>query len=702
VKKIYLICFGILLFSCLSAQVADSSDVLDSDNETQFAIENLIEDADLQEFDFDTEFERLEIYRKNPLDINNCSKEQLNAFGLLTEIQIQALLNYRKRFGQIFSFYEMQNIPTFDQNIVKRMLPYLTIDMSKDIEQLNFKRAFKYSKNQVFIRYQRILENQDGYTASSPGESPAYSGSPDKLYARYRMTYKDRMSLGITMEKDAGESWLTPFSPKAAIPLPDYFSAHFYLKDVNKYVKALAIGDYQVFFGQGLTMWGGFGVRKGANTLNIKRFSPSLRPYTSVNEALYMRGAAATFEFGKLNKIETTVFASHRFRDANISLADTSDDASLDVLQISSLQESGLHRTTNELADKNSTQFFSTGAEFKYRAENWQIGARLVYNRLSDSLDRDPKLYQKYQFTGLENLMASVDYSYLYKNLQLFGETAVSQNGGIATLNGMLLAMDERLGFSLVQRYYDKKYQSLTGNAFGEGSNINNESGVYVGINSNIANGLNLSGYFDVFSFPWLRSVADAPAKGHEYLLRLDYAPTYKWSVYAQYRFEEKQVNKSENLTPIDYLIFTKRQSLRLNFRYRVNSEFELRSRAEFSFFNDGIENRGFMLYQDFVWSPAFAPLKAHFRIAVFDAVDYDTRIYTYENDLLYSFSVPALSGRGTRFYINLSYRINRNWSVWLKFAQTWYSDRNVISSGTEEILGNTRSEIRAQVRFSF
>jgi hypothetical protein len=196
--------------------------------------------------------------------------------------------------------------------------------------------------------------------------------------------------------------------------------------------------------------------------------------------------------------------------------------------------------------------------------------------------------------------------------------------------------------------------------------------------------------------------VADAPAKGHEYLLRLDYAPNNKWSVYAQYRFEEKQVNKSENLTPIDYLIFTKRQSLRLNFRYRVNSEFELRSRAEFSFFNDGIENRGFVLYQDFVWSPAFAPLKAHFRIAVFDAVDYDTRIYTYENDLLYSFSVPALSGRGTRFYINLSYRINRNWSLWLKFAQTWYSDRNVISSGTEEILGNTRSEIKAQVRFSF
>jgi hypothetical protein len=63
-----------------------------------------------------------------------------------------------------------------------------------------------------------------------------------------------------------------------------------------------------------------------------------------------------------MQRLETTVFASHRFRDATIALADTSDDASLDVLQISSLQESGVHRTEAEIADKNSTQMISSGA----------------------------------------------------------------------------------------------------------------------------------------------------------------------------------------------------------------------------------------------------------------------------------------------------------------------------------------------------
>jgi len=681
---------------------ADSTDALDTDNETQFIIENLVEDADAQEFDFDTEFEHLEAYRKNPLDINACSREQLIAFGMLSEIQVQGLLNYRKRFGQIFSVYELINVPTFDLPTVRRILYYLSMEPVKEMEAFNFGKAFKYSKNQIFTRYQRILEQADGYIADDSLSAPEYPGTADKLYFRYRLTYKDRLSMGITMEKDAGERLLVPYSQNIKTKLPDYFSAHFYIKDLNKFVKALAIGDYQVYLGQGLTMWGGFGVRKGANTMNVKRFSPTIRPYTAVNEALFMRGGAATFGFGSGKKMEASVFASHRFRDANIALADTSDDASLDVLQISSLQETGMHRTANELSDKNSVQHITTGAAFKYRGDTWQLGAHAVYNRLSDSLVRNPALYQKYSFNGRGLLNLGVDYAYLYKNLQLFGETAISQNGGIATINGLLTSLDERVNFSLVQRYYDKRYQQLTGNAFGEGSNTNNESGLYMGMNASIASGLTMAGYFDVFSFPWLRSTADGPSRGHEYLLRMDYAPSYNWSIYAQYRSENKQSNLSDNTTPIDYLIFKRRQNLRVHFRYRVNNQFELRTRAEFSFYKDHDKSRGFMMYQDLVWSPAFAPFRAQARIAIFDTDDYDTRMYAYENDVLYAFSVPAYYGRGTRFYLNMSYNVNRTVSLWLRFSQTYFADRSVISSGNEEILGNRRSEVKAQVRVTF
>ena len=200
-RIVLLIGISLLTLAPILAQVMDSSDVIDNDNETQFLIENLVEDADLQEFDFDTEFERLEQYRKNQLDINKSGREALAAFGLLSEIQIQALLNYRKNFGQIYSFFELLNVPTFDEQTVRRIIPYLTFDPVKELEKFSFNRAFKYGKNQFFIRYQRTLEKSEGFFADDSLSAREYPGSPDKLYMRYRLTYKDRLSMGLTLKK---------------------------------------------------------------------------------------------------------------------------------------------------------------------------------------------------------------------------------------------------------------------------------------------------------------------------------------------------------------------------------------------------------------------------------------------------------------------------------------------------------------------
>jgi hypothetical protein len=94
--------------------------------------------------------------------------------------------------------------------------------------------------------------------------------------------------------------------------------------------------------------------------------------------------------------------------------------------------------------------------------------------------------------------------------------------------------------------------------------------------------------------------------------------------------------------------------------------------------------------------------LKAQVRLAFFDTDDFDTRIYAYENDVLYAFSVLPYFGQGMRYYFNLSYKINRNFSVWLRFSQTYFSDREIISSGLGQIDGRTRSEVKIQVRAKF
>ncbi len=664
---------------------------------TQYLIESLVEDSESEEFDFGTQFENLEVYLKNPLDLNAAKENEWTSFGLLSAIQIQALLLYRKKYGQIFSIYELQGVPTFDQKTIRRILPYITIAKSKEEEKLSFERIVKWGRHQVFARWQRLIEPQEGFLTNKDNR---YLGSPDKFYLRYKMNYKDRMSLGVTMEKDAGEEFFSGKNKQGF----DFYSAHFYLKNIHKNIHSIALGDFQVYFGQGLTIWGGFGIRKGAQVLNVKRISLPIRPYSSVNEALFMRGAAGHFHFLKENRLELTVFGSHRWRDANLTLpVNWGLTDSDDIAEITTLSEIGYHRTPKEIEGKNTVEQLTTGTRLRYKGTNWYIAGNFVYNYLSNPIVKtNSSLYQKFQFQGNQTINTSIDYSWQYRNMQLFGETAINAAGGVATLNSLLADLDPRVSIALVHRYYSEKYHTLNGSAFAESSRPTNEHGFYIGLQTNFGKGVRMSSYFDVFSFPWLRFQTDAPSEGYEVFTKLEYSPNYFVGVYIQYRFERKGKNLSGNTTAIDQLINNDKHNLRFHFSYSVNREIALKSRLEFSFYKNQALSEGFMLYQDIVYSPKNLPLKAQMRLAFFDTDNYDTRIYAYENDVLYAFSVLPYYGQGLRYYFNLNYKINRHWSVWLRFSQTYFSDRDVISSGLGAINGSTRSEIKVQVRAKF
>ncbi|MFT5596764.1 MAG: hypothetical protein ACI8QH_001563, partial [Flammeovirgaceae bacterium] len=112
--------------------------------------------------------------------------------------------------------------------------------------------------------------------------------------------------------------------------------------------------------------------------------------------------------------------------------------------------------------------------------------------------------------------------------------------------------------------------------------------------------------------------------------------------------------------------------------------------------------SRGFMAYQDVIWDVKKVPLRIAARYALFDTDNFDSRIYAFENDVLYFFSIPAYGGRGTRAYILIKYDLGRNTDIWLRVAQTYFTDRQVVGSGLEEIDGNTRTEMKFQIRHLF
>ncbi len=689
----------LFLFSSIHAQV-DTIPPSDTDV-NQDIIEDFISgQGEEVDFDLNTIYDDLEIYKEHPLDLNKATPSDLEELRLLTSVQINDLISHIERNGDLITLHELQTIRSFDLNTINAILPYVTVKGGLDDYNVPILKMLYQGRNEIYLRLERILEEKKGYTELEEGETGSrYLGDRNRYYARFRHQYETHLSYGITLEKDAGEEFFKGSNKK--IPGFDFYSAHFFLKDINKTLKGLAIGDFAVNMGQGLIMFDGFGSGKSSFVTNVKKSGRPLRPYTSVSEYLFKRGTAVNLTFGK--NFEVMAFASYRGRDANISLTNE-DENDLDILQISSIQSSGLHRTENEVEDKNSIQHLSTGGTIKYKTKRWHIAANGTLDKLDSPLLRNYSTYNQFNFNGDRLMNASLDYSFIYQNFNLFGETAVSDNGGMATMNGLIIGLDRHVSMAIVHRHYQKNYQVLFPNVFAETSSGNNESGVYLGLEVKPNKHWIINGYFDTWEHPWLRSGVDAPSKGKEYFFRVTYKRKRKMQAYLQFRDEFKEKNASDNETHLDYLVDTRKTLIRVHIDNKISKALELRNRAEWAIYHDGIggKSKGYMLMQDIIYKPIGFPLSFTARFALFDTDDYDSRIYAYENDILYSFSIPPYYNKGTRFYLNLRYKGIRNMTMELRFAQTYYANQDTFGSGLEEIDKPRRSEIKAQIKYQF
>ena len=662
------------------------------------AIEMIAENAEDEEIDYTTLFDDLIFLLNRPINLNNCTKDDLSSLVLLNEIQINNLLAHIEDNGKLITIYELQAIDGFDLKTINNILPFVKVNRDFEALNVNLKEVLKNGKHELFLRSQLILEEQKGFSPIDSADLAAnpnsrYLGSKPKFYTRYRFKYGRNISIGFTGEKDAGEEFFNGSQEQGY----DYVSAHAFAKDLGV-VKRLAIGDYQVQLGQGLTMWSGLAFGKSAQVMNIKKTAQVIKPYTSVDENLFMRGAAATIA---IKKLEFTGFYSKKKIDANISVADTS---SQEVIEVTSFQQTGFHATPGELEDKNAIDEAVWGGNIAYKSRKFSTSVSVARAVYSANLNRNLQEYSQFDFSSDENYNYGLDYSYVFKNVNLFGEVSRSQNGGMAYINGVIVSLDPRLSVSVFHRHYDRNFQNLFSNAIGESSRNVNENGLYVGATSKINRRWTLSAYYDVFQFPWLRYRTDAPSIGSEWLAQLNYRPSRKVEMYLRARRELKDENATGITEGINYLVDRRRTYLRYHTSFSLNDAVKLKSRVEVSEYvlGENAPEKGFLVYQDVSYKMTALPLALSFRFAMFETDTYNARMYVYETDVLYAFSIPAYYYRGTRMYIMARVKLLKRMDIWLRYAQTYYDDRSVISSGLPEIQGNTKSEVKAQLRIKF
>lgn len=692
-----------LLTFSLNAQTdtlaKDTSAVDDAPLDQQ--IENLSENLGTEDADLTALVENLQRYKEKPLNLNTATREELVDLSLLNDVQINNLLLHREQFGSLISIYELQAVDGFDLATIYALLPYVTVTDRFDSGHFSAKEMFANGKHELIFRTQRIVEEQVGYTpidSASLAESPnsRYLGSPYRIYTRYRFTYGNFVSWGVTAEKDQGEEFFRGTQKNGF----DFYSAHLSVRNIGP-VKSAVIGDYQLSFGQGLTAWTGYAFGKTSMTVATKRNALGIRPYTSVDESRFLRGAATTLKFGP---VETSAFFSLRHRDANIAEADTIGN-DIEILEVSSIQETGYHTTPSEIADKNALREMLYGGNITFRKPMYHFGITAIHSEYNKPLVRNLSMYNQFEFSAQQNTVVGADYNFILRNFNFFGEFARSANGGMAMTNGVLISADPRLAFTIHHRYFGKDFQNLYANAFSESTLPVNEQGIYFGVQAKPHRKWTVSAYYDLQLYPWMKFQIDAPSQAYDFLGQINFTPDKKTDFYFRYRHRDKYTNANDPDADIDFIIPFTQDNIRFNVSYPVGKSWKLKNRIEYTRYypSDEEAQAGLVIYQDVTYKKIGMPVSFTARYALFQTDSYNARIYVYENDMPLQFSVPAYYGKGSRVYGIINWDVTRRLEMWVRVAQWFYYNQNVISEGgLTQINSNHKTEVKVMVRYKF
>ncbi|MCD7899410.1 MAG: helix-hairpin-helix domain-containing protein [Bacteroides sp.] len=343
----------IMLFVCIFFTMNTNAQNVSSTSWNE-VIEQLAISAEDQDIDLSSEIEELSEQISEPLNLNTVTKDQLERFPFLTDIQIENILAYLYINGPMKTIYELQLIENLDKQTIQYLLPFVYVDIVKEKDPIpTLNNILKYAKNEVVTRFDIPFYQRKGYETVYLGPSLYHS-------LRYSFRYRDQLYAGITAEKDAGEPFAALHNRKGY----NYYSFYFYLRNIG-WLKALTLGNYRLSFGHGLVISNDFTMGKTSSLSTINFRNNTIKKHSSSDEYNYFRGIATAIQW---NRVVLSEFYSHRSFDGTVS--DTS---------ISSINKTGLHRTEKEADRRGSLTQQLAGGNITYQKNNFKIGATGIY-----------------------------------------------------------------------------------------------------------------------------------------------------------------------------------------------------------------------------------------------------------------------------------------------------------------------------------
>ena len=634
-------------------------------------LESLAE-SDIESVDV-SKIEYLTSLRENPANINTMTKENLENFFFLSDLQIENLLFYLYENGPLKSIYELQGIRGFDQHTILLLIQFICIE-NPPVKTRN--KANGYS----LFRGSTLIQTPDGYRSIEDSD-PKYQGDKLKLLLRSEIEYS-KLKIGFSAEKDPGEQLIRESSPT-----PDLLAG--YLQFSSKgIINQIILGTYRIGFGQGIAISNYYSYSMLSDPVNIRLRSQHINGYNSTDEYNYLRGATMTLVINK--HIKFSPF---------ISIKNLDGISNEDPGFVNNINKTGYHRTLSEIESRNNIRETLGGSALELNFKRFSIDAGVYYYDLDHGIKKDNTPYQYYEYNGSPFVNKWISYTSFFRKCVLFGELSQHKNNSYGLVQGAIWEPDSRFGISLKINSYDCSYFA----PYSSFENSSGENNISIGLKLLPVNKLNIKAYQMYTNYTWLKYQVDQPSSKMESMINLDYNITRAFRTSFRYRHQLKQLNYAEPNSPSFETETIHQHQFRFNFDYTVTKQIELATRIENCRYLPDISSLsiGWLIYQDLQYISPKKNLRILLRYCHFDTDDYRSRIYSYEPNVLYAFSVPAYSGEGIKYILNTSYKWKNHFILYLRLSTLQYFKVDHIGSGNELIKGNKKSEIVFQIKYN-
>ena len=625
-------------------------------------------------------FEYAEENTSLPLDLNHATVEQLEASRLFSPFQLHQLISYRERFGPLYSLFELTALPGFDSSTLQvletRIMLHAAPDAPAKLTGQHLVMLDVGQKHPKSLAYQQEAEGKG---------QKAYAGSALFSTLRIRSRFGNHLSMGLTYEKDPGETLFTR-------GMPQFLSAYLQYQG-SAFLKQLVAGTFQLNHGLGLVNGTGFMHNPSSFNVNHRKLS-LLRPCASKTEQRFYRGLAGQLGFKRLKLLAWASYTQHDL--SPVTLGRDPEETAWWEHQ----RTTGLHRSPGELAGQHLAGKISGGLQLLYLHREFALGIMTGAERWSLTQRGSTNLGKSFDPAHLQ--YASLHGSWQADKWQLCGELAAGPSSSFAFQVGAMARFNDFIQGTLLIHQYGKGYKGSQPSSYASGSRVENERGLALHFHLEPGPAFMADVSAEIFQYPFPRTRSLVPSQAYRMTLTVQNPHTGAWQW--RIRMVEKAWQDTPDAGSAGIRPIKEYKLNRFDFRLIHTSSklFSWQSRWFISLLSPSKKPiPGFAaLFQAQI--QASPHLQGKVQFVLFRVEDWENRIYLHEPAFHYSFSFPCYYGRGQKSTVLLTLKDIKKITLSVKISGIYYYDRMEIGSGVDLVDGNRIWETALQLRLKF